>query len=206
MGSCFLIFTSCSSKLTLIAQQSGGATLAFSSNLNSQTAANIKALTGASENAPLIEQGDLVKLLKDIGGFSIKTEVSDDDRFNGDCYFPDFDSGVFKAVNIIKINDNTITLTMGPEQLSSIYNQLTEETQSYFDMFMAPSLTGEKLNLAEYRALLSSVYGPKIAAEFCDGPIEITLVSPDGTKTSAVKLTLGELMTLTKEKSWSVTW
>ena len=201
-----VLLTSCDTALTLKAVKTGGAELTITSDLTKETVNNIRSLTGSPADIPFFSEDELIKLLKDIGGFNIKAKVKSESAFDANCFLPDFTSGVFKSLNMVTLTGNTMTLTLGPEQLKNFYNQLTPEAQSYFDMFMAPAITGEKLNLAEYRELLSSLYGPKIAAEFTDGPVALTLTSPDGEKATKVKLTLGELMTIANEKSWSVTW
>ena len=88
---------------------------------------------------------------------------------------------------------------------------------------MAPVLTQESMNAQEYRELVSTVYGEKMAAEMESAQVRITLCPPDGAsikKTSlssterartlankaVLNIPLSEFLTLSEPKTFSITW
>ena len=71
---------------------------------------------------------------------------------------------------------------------------------------MIPCLTGETSTVTEYQELLSSIYGKELADEIINGKMYINLISPDGSKTNKIQINLGEIFTLSSDKTWSLNW
>ena len=107
---------------------------------------------------------------------------------------------------ILSRTKKSLTLTLGSIQFQALYAMLDEESQAYFDLMMIPALSDEKMTPAEYNELLASVYGQTFADEITGGSFSMTLISPDGKKRTTAKVTLGEILSLTAEKSWTVNW
>ena len=101
---------------------------------------------------------------------------------------------------------NSLTLTIGPAQLKRLYQLSSEEAQTYFDLLMIPALNDETMTVAEYSDLLASLYGKQFASDLTGGSLQLQLLSPDGKKKTEVNLPLGQVLTATSEKKWSVTW
>ena len=73
-------------------------------------------------------------------------------------------------------------------------------------LMMIPALIGEKMSVPEYRELLASMYGPSFADEIVNGNLTINLSSPNGKKTLSKTISLGEILTATEEKTWSISF
>lgn len=74
-------------------------------------------------------------------------------------------------------------LEISSEKLQSLYEKLPFEIQSYLDMLMAPSFTGEKMSDEEYLDLLASVYGQKLADEIKNSKINFLFVKTNANST-----------------------
>jgi len=105
---------------------------------------------------------------------------------------------------ILSKKENSLTLSIGPSQISAFYELLNEDSKSYIDLLMIPALIGEKMSKAEYRDLLASMYGPSFADEIVDGKVKINLSSPDGRKSLKEEISLGDLLTAEKELIWTI--
>lgn len=133
------------------------------------------------------------------------------------------DKGNLKIANFITCTKNSLTLILSPATLRTFASSLPEETRSYLDLLMAPVLTQESMNAQEYRELVSTVYGEKMAAEMESAQVRITLCPPDGAsikKTSlssterartlankaVLNIPLSEFLTLSEPKTFSITW
>ena len=73
-------------------------------------------------------------------------------------------------------------------------------------MLMIPSLMGETMDIEEYKKLLSSLYGASFVNELLDGFLEIKISDPSGKQKLSEKISIGEILTLSKTKTWSVSW
>lgn len=74
-------------------------------------------------------------------------------------------------------------LEISSEKLQSLYEKLPFEIQSYLDMLMAPSFTGEKMSDEEYLDLLASVYGQSLADEIKNSKINFVFVKTNANST-----------------------
>lgn len=80
-------------------------------------------------------------------------------------------SGIFN-----RGQDGKPYLEISSEKLQSLYEKLPSEIQSYLDMLIAPSFTGEKMPDEEYLDLLASVYGQSLADEIKNSKINFVFV------------------------------
>lgn len=65
------------------------------------------------------------------------------------------------------------TIAVNKENLSLIYENLPDQFQSYIDMLMIPSFTGEEISDEEYLDVIASVYGNEISDELKNATIRI---------------------------------
>ncbi|MBQ1949215.1 MAG: hypothetical protein II367_03540 [Treponema sp.] len=98
----------------------------------------------------------------------------------------------------ISQNGNSMVLTFSEKNLSALYENMPQVMQSYIDMFMAPSFTGEKMTDEEYLELVSSVYGDVVSEEIKKSVVNFTLVNVRG-KSSSYSVRLLEIINLKKE-------
>ena len=77
---------------------------------------------------------------------------------------------------------------LSKENLKNLYDNLPFEVQSYIDMLMSPSFTGEKMTDDEYLDLLASVYGQKLSDEIKNSKINFEFIQGDKKKTMTLSL------------------
>ncbi len=200
---------SCSSSITVTAKNNDDVTLNFNSSFSKEAQDALLSLTGAQENSKtqtLLNAGDVKTFLFSSQAANVKASVSPQNEINASGDFASISSKNLSALNILKRTPTSLTLSLGPEQISAFYNSLPEDTRSYFDLLMIPCLNDEKMDIAEYTELLASVYGTTLAQEIVNGQVKIELKSTNLKKSVKDQITLGELFTLTEQKSWSVSW
>lgn len=101
-----------------------------------------------------------------------------------------------------------IEITLSPEILQKLITSQNSIIQKYADLLMAPCFTGEEISETEYRELVASLYGNKIADELLRGTVKIILC--DGiTRQKAeqcfiLEIPLIEILTLQKEKTYVI--
>ncbi len=88
-------------------------------------------------------------------------------------------SGIFN-----RGQDGKPYLEISSEKLQSLYEKLPSEIQSYLDMLIAPSFTGEKMPDEEYLDLLASVYGQNLADEIKNSKINFVFVEKNADSTN----------------------
>lgn len=199
--SSLFLFVSCAPVLTVQANGAKGADISIKTTMQS---AALSELLGTLEVSAFSER-DLASLLKETGFENTKADIAPSGEItsSGSC------SDISKnpaLPHLISRTENSLTFTAGASQWQSIYESSGEESRGYLDLLMIPALTGESMTTAEYRSLLSSVYGPSLASEVVDTPLVIYLSSPSGAKKTKITTTLGALLSRTEEKSWSVQW
>lgn len=124
-----------------------------------------------------------------------------------------------RAQDFIKCSKNSLTFTLSPKAIQTLYSSLNEESRAYADLLMAPVFTGDRMSASEYKELLSAVYGKELADETEKARIKISLEPPKGKgissssadykiRQSSSSVTFSvpalELLTLTKEMSFKI--
>ncbi len=205
-ASLLFLMTSCGPEVNIQAYANEGASFSFQTGFSEKTTEIIKSFSGTSADMPLFTKESIGAVLKAAGVQKIVSEVpSPSEIFTSGTVenFKEVPAGKFQFISRTK---NSLTLTLGPEQINRFYNLSNEESKSYLDLLMIPSITGEKLDVKGYKELLESVYGPELAEEIVSGQLKITLLSQNGKSKKTAKVSLGELLTSTKDMTWTVTW
>ena len=200
-----IALTSCSPKISVKANASGGSDVTFSTGFSDSTADTLRVISGLPANSPIFSTDDIKEILTQAGVQRTVVRTPSPMQIESSGFIPGMSSELSKT-NIFSQTARSLSITLGPKQLKEIYSRIGTESQTYFDMMMIPALLGEDMNVEEYRQLLSAMYGTKFANELVDGKLSIMLTSPNGKKTTKAEATLGEILTLKKEKTWSVTW
>ena len=199
-----LIFASCKPQISVKAGTTDEATILFSTGFSSATAKTLQAATGADPNAPLFNKDDVLLVLNSAGAVNTSATIPSPTEITTTGTLPNLSTHPLATTQLITKNKNSLTLTLGPKQITAFYSLLTEDAKSYLDLMMIPALIGEKMTISEYRDLLASMYGPSFADEIVNGKLTIALSSPNGKKSIKETVSLGELLCATEEKSWSV--
>lgn len=201
-----VLCTACSPVITVNATNDGGAKFSFKTGFSKETTKTLRTISGVGENEQLFSAEYMEAILKEAGGENVAASVPSANEIETSALIKKIKESALGYTGVLSRTSKSLTLTIGPEQFLKFYNILTEDSKSYFDMLMISALIGETMNAEEYRELLSSMYGPSFANELVDGKISITLTSPDGKKVKKATSTLGEILTLREEKSWTVSW
>ena len=199
-----LFIVSCKPQISIKAGKSDEASIFFSTGFSDSTAKTLQNLTGADTNAPLFNKDDVLLLLKSAGAVNTSAALPTSNEISANGTIPEVSKNPLYQTGILSKTEKSLTFTLGPKQISAFYELLNDDAKSYLDLMMIPALIGEKMDTKEYTELLSSMYGPTFAEEIVSGKLTISLSSPDGRRTLKETITLGELLTATEEKSWSI--
>lgn len=213
IGIAFFVLASCSPSISVKVNENNSIDISFKTGFSSQVNQTIKTIAGLSENEQLLSPTELSKFLVDAGAVKVNSEIASENELKVEGNLPLLETSTFYTTNILKRNlesilangNSKLTLTLGPNEIISLYNLLDEDTKAYFDMMMIPALIGEKMDSTEYKTLLSAMYGPTFAEEIANGIVSIHLESPNK-KVLDVKEKLGDILTLTSEKTWVIEW
>ena len=199
-----VFFISCLPQISIKAGQNDDATILFSTGFSKSTAATLRSVAGADENAELFNKDDVILLLKSAGAVNTSASLPSPTEIATEGTLPELSKHPLSTTGLIKKSGKSLTLTLGARQISAFYGLLDEDAQSYLDLMMIPALIGEKMTVSEYRDLLASLYGPVFADEIVNGKLTISLSSPDGKKALKETISLGDLLTTSEEKSWTL--
>jgi hypothetical protein len=179
---------------------------------------SLQSNSSSSNNGTLFTTGDISKTLASAGLVSVSASVPDSEHFSFSGICPAQSSAAFAKTDFFAQTAHSLIVTLGPKEIQNMYNACNEETRGYLDLLMAPVITGEKMSVDEYSELLASVYGPLFAKELVSGTAVIMICAPQNVAQTAAKnndssvkkitkkIQLGELLTLSSEKTWSVSW
>ena len=207
------VFSACTPELTIQAAGTDQAVLSFSAGFSKEmektfrsmmSALSADSTAGSSEDSPIFNANDITALMQSAGVRNVKTNTGRNGAVSASGVLRPVSQSTLAQTGMLSEDAHSLTLTFGITQFQKLYALLDEEAQAYFDLLMIPALNEEKMTPAEYNETLASMYGKPFADEITNGTLTIALVSPDGKKKVSAKTTLGELLTLTKDKSWSV--
>ncbi|WP_294428503.1 hypothetical protein [uncultured Treponema sp.] len=199
-----LLFTSCLPQISVKAGNGDEATIFFSTGFSDLTAKTLQTLTGADPNAPLFNKDDVIAVLNSAGAKNTSASLPKPTEIAATGLLPSLSEHQISMAGLVTKTEKSLTVTIGPKQITTFYDFLSEDAKSYLDLMMIPALLGEKMTAAEYRELLASMYGPTFADEIVEGKLTINLSSPDGKRKLKETVTLGELLTAEKEYSWKI--
>ena len=199
-----MLFTSCLPQISIKAGKDDEASIFFSTGFSDSTAKILKNLTGLEANDPLFNKDDILVFLKSAGAENTSANIPTQNEIATTGTIPHISKNKLFTSGLLEKTENELSLSLGTKQIVAFYSLLSEEAKSYLDLMMIPALLGEKMSVEEYKELLSSMYGPSFAKEIVDGKLTIVLSSPDGRKQIKETISLGELLCMTEEKTWTV--
>ncbi len=195
---------SCSPKAIVKACADGSLDVSFKTGFSDATGATLRRIAGIPSGAPIFSPNDMTMFLLDAGATNVSATTPTAQEVEANGKIKDLSHNALASTGILSRKANAVTLTLGPNQIRTLYTLLDDETKSYFDMMMIPALLGETLSKDEYRMILSAMYGRAFSDELIDGEVLLELSSPDGKKTQRISEKLGDILTLEKEKSWTL--
>ena len=202
--SLFLLFVSCKPSLSIKAGNNDEAQIFFSTGFSAASARTIQSVSGGDSESPLFNKKDVISLLESAGMVSVTANLPSATEVTTSAKIPELSKNPLAQTGLLSTKEKTLSLALGPKQISAFYELLNEDGKSYLDLLMIPALIGEKMTTSEYRELLASMYGPSFADEIVNGKLSIQLVSPDGKKSLKKEISLGELLTAENELIWSL--
>lgn len=84
-------------------------------------------------------------------------------------------------------SEGKLACKITPANIKEFAGMLSSEDREYFDLLMAPVLTGESMNAAEYEALISSAYGETIAKDLKKSKFVMTFRFPKKITAASIK-------------------
>ena len=193
-----LAFTGCASLVQVKAEKSGMQTLSAEIDLGEVITNAIKeASSGLSEinsSGGLDSNNEFVIF----DTKKIKSALENSEFKNAKISSPEF-----SKLNISGTGNLSSFAFQNEKSLKNLASTLPAETQSFFDLLMAPVFTGEKMTANEYEDLVAVVYGENLAQELKKSAVELSLVSPAG-KTKRFSIPLTDFLTLSEEKIFSI--
>lgn len=202
-----LAFTGCASLVQVKAEKNGMQSFSARINLGETVSNAIKeASSGLSE---INSSGglDSSRALVIFDTEKIKSALDSSEFKNTKVSSPEFSrlnisaSGSFPS--FVSRSEKSLEIKFSPENIKKLAASLPEETQSFFDLLMAPVFTGEEMTAEEYADLVAVVYGEPLAQELKKSAVELSLVSPDG-KTKQFSVPLTDFLALSEEKVFSI--
>ncbi len=199
-----LILSSCKPQVSVKASSANEALVFFSTGFSQSTAKTLKNLTGTEPDSSLFNKEDILAILESVGAKETSVAIPNPTEVSATGTVRQLAKNPLSTTGLITKTKNSLTLAIGPRQITTFYALLNDEAKSYLDLMMIPALIGEKMSLSEYRELLASMYGPTFASEIVNGKLTISLSSPDGKSSLKEEISLGELLCADEEKVWTL--
>lgn len=171
------VLCSCSSSLLIKFGEEGLIGFEYSALCGKELTATISSISGGGEGQPVFETERIKEALEKAKFSKIKVTSPEKNTLNLSAEVSkNAENSILKSQIFEKTStDKDITLTFSTKSLQSLYSVLPDDFQSYIDLFMAPSFTGEVMSDSEYLDLVAAVYGKPLAAELENAVLTVTL-------------------------------
>ena len=171
------VLCSCSSSLLIKFGEEGLIGFEYSALCGKELTATISSISGGGEGQPVFETERIKEALEKAKFSKIKVTSPEKNTLNLSAEVSkNAENSILKSQIFEKTStDKDITLTFSTKSLQSLYSVLPDDFQSYIDLFMAPSFTGEVMSDSEYLDLVATVYGKPLAAELENAVLTVTL-------------------------------
>lgn len=185
-----LIFTSCTTELTLTLKQDDSVDICFEGGAGDAFTKMLLATSGATGMSAIDTEEITFELAK--AGFdnvrvsakdtSVKITMTDKKRSS---YI--FESG------IVKYAGGKLAVNLSRKSLEDFYASSDEQIRMMLDLFLAPVFNDENMSESEYLEMLASFYGKSAAKEVETSLVSIRLIGKDG-KEEKIRLPMTQLM------------
>lgn len=200
------IFDSCSPTISIVSGKEGRISIGFKTGFSHNAAMTLRSISGTDETEPIFNTKDIKTALQSFNISDVTASIPSPTEISAEGTIHKISENELCKAGVLTSSSNSITFELGPAQFKAIYAILDETSQSYFDMLMIPSLIDEEMSVKDYKLLLASLYGTTFAEELLNGKLTVALSSPDRKKQVRDVVSLGEILTLNKSKSWTVNW
>ncbi|MDE5897927.1 MAG: hypothetical protein K2H09_01480 [Treponemataceae bacterium] len=207
------LFSSCRSSLK-IEVRADAASFSYSAQAGAAFLETISAISGNSASAadgaaPLFDAKEIQALFQEAGFVNVAVDARSDggaaaafrhgalEKSGIDIsgWFPENQRNALEEAGLLRRKSRNppseapdATLSVTAETLRGLYSALPGKLQSYLDLFMAPTFSGEAMSDEEYLDLIATVYGSALADEISAAEISLSLVSPRGRQVVTVPL------------------
>ena len=196
-------FSSCTASVELRAHDDGSISATYEASFGNAFIALMRALTG-ERDVPLFNIADMTQQFHEMGIGAVRISSPTDASLSIAATVPHNSHDAISQSECIMRTERSMTLACSPEQFAKLYESLPSTLQSYIDLFMAPSFSGDAMAKSEYLNLVASVYGKKLADEVAAAHVKITMRGGNAEQSYAVPLV--DLLTATEQISFSVAW
>ena len=177
-----LFFCGCPLKVTINLDKNDNKSIFFSSSLGTAFVENLDALQqvpgqvgGPSDNLERISskiQSELNQsYFKNASVRFDKNSLTASAQVNSQKALPTEFLGINKASS-----GDEFYLAIDPQSLAASILQENTSAKTLADILMAPIISGEEMSLAEYKDLLTEIYGAPLASELLSGDLTIEYI------------------------------
>ena len=177
-----LFFCGCPLKVTINLDKNDNKSIFFSSSLGTAFVENLDALQqvpgqvgGPSDNLERISKKIEAELnqsfFKNASVRFDKNSLTASAQVNSQKALPTEFLGINKASS-----GDEFYLAIDPQSLAASILQENTSAKTLADILMAPIISGEEMSLAEYKDLLTEIYGAPLASELLSGDLTIEYI------------------------------
>jgi len=203
-----LIFSSCTSELTLELKKDGSVQASFT-GLAGQAFAALSGLgggvseTGAGDaagdasvagNSVIFNTAEIEYEMAGNGFSEVKAASKNGSDISVKACDKNAKSVLFTS-GIVSVQDGKLMAQLSPQKLMSFYEGADSQTVMFLDMLLSPVFNQEVMSEEEYIETLQAFYGQEIADEIQAAKFKITLINTDGSQT-VQNVSLPKLLTL----------
>lgn len=194
------LFSSCGNELKIKVSESG---INFDYKIISSNEFFSLFFANNSENAAF-DAEEITKIFMDSGFESVNALTLNSGRnLEVKAALPESADDPISKSGMLLVAENKLKIILNNTNLLSFYENLSSDLQSYLDMLMAPTFTGEEMTNEEYIELVSEVYGERLAKELEEATVKITLDSFFKTeKVYSVKIV--DILNMKNEVVWEI--
>ena len=205
-------FSGCSSNLVLKAQKDLSSTVNLELHTGESLNSILKALFGSENLSVIMNTAEIKQALEGNDFYNVSAEVNSSAfELSGTiAASSNQNSSTQKGLmlkDFVECTPSSLTLTVNPEKLLSLYASLPQESAYLIDLFIAPVFTGEEMTEEEYVELIQAFYGESVASELQNAKLNVVLCSPSDKKIQkSFELPVLELLCLSEEKEFTISW
>lgn len=203
-----LIFAGCTPTLEIIASEDGSYRVSYSVSLGKELTNTISSAQGTSSF--VFDVKEIETQFSQSGITNISVRSPDARSLAISMLLSKNINNIFYDAGIISqtrtSNKTTMIVSFSPESICTVYEGMPPTTRAYMDLFMAPVFVGDTMSKSEYVELVAMVYGQTLADEILNANLTLILTSPDKKTRKQFIIPIVELLLLTENKSYSLSW
>ncbi len=198
-----ILLASCNSALT-ITLTNGNPSFSYNVKPSQEflkTVSAIMSFENSSEIRDFFDASELEKEFVQPKFTKVSSKINDNNEISVNFSPSTENLDPLSASGILKYDSNKKPyFEFSGEKFISFYKLMPSEFQSYIDMLMAPSFTGESMSDEEYLDFFASVYGQKLCDEIKNATIDFIFIdtgTESGIKKSKKSFSLLSILNIT---------